>query len=86
MPATPITFARLDARAILDSRGYPTLEVRATLDDGARLIASVPAGASTGEHEAVELRDRGPAYSGRGVDGAVAGVNGEIADLLTGRT
>ncbi len=82
----PITFAELNARTILDSRGYPTVEVRARLDDGTRLVASAPAGASTGEHEAVELRDQGSAYSGRGVHNAVHGVNLEIADLVTGRS
>ena len=84
-PSTPVTFAALTGRAILDSRGYPTVEVRARLEDGTPLRAAAPAGASTGEHEAVELRDGGPAYSGRGVDRAVAGVDGEIAELLTGR-
>ena len=82
----PITFTALSGREILDSRGYPTVEVRATLDDGTRLVASAPAGASTGEHEAVELRDSGIAYSGRGVQKAVSGVNGEIAAAITGRS
>lgn len=87
MPDTsPITFTELRGRPILDSRGYPTVEVRATLADGSRLIAAAPAGASTGEHEAVELRDHGRAYSGRGVQAAVAHVNTDIAELATGRS
>ncbi len=83
---TPIAFTDLRGRPILDSRGYPTVEVRATLADGSRLIAAAPAGASTGEHEALELRDHGRAYSGRGVQAAVAHVNADIADALTGRS
>lgn len=83
--ATPTAFAALRARSILDSRGYPTVEVRATLPDGTQLIAAAPAGASTGAHEAVELRDHGRAYSGRGVRAALAHIDTEIADLLTGR-
>ncbi len=87
MPDTSaITFTDLRGRPILDSRGYPTVEVRATLADGTRLLAAAPAGASTGEHEAVELRDHGRAYSGRGVQAAVAHVDADIAELLTGRT
>lgn len=79
---TAIAFAALDARAIIDSRGYPTVEVRGTLTDGIRLTAAAPAGASTGEHEAVELRDGGTAHSGRGVDAAVTGFTREVAPLL----
>ena len=82
----PVQFAQLTGRSILDSRGYPTVEVRAMLEDGTRMIAAAPAGASTGEHEAVERRDHGRAYDGRGVHGAVAAVDGEIADLITGRS
>lgn len=71
-------------RQILDSRGNPTVEVEVILESGARGRAIVPSGASTGEHEAVELRDGGKPYLGRGVMKAVAAVNGEIADLLEG--
>lgn len=83
--SAPVRFNTITGRSILDSRGYPTVEVRATLDDGTHLVASAPAGASTGEHEAVELRDHGRAYAGRGVRGAIAAVDGEIAGLLTSR-
>jgi enolase len=82
----PIQFAELTGRAILDSRGYPTVEVRATLDDGTLVIAAAPAGASTGEHEAVELRDHGHAYSGRGVHAAIAAIDAEIAPRLVGQS
>jgi enolase len=71
-------------REILDSRGNPTVEVDVELESGARGRAAVPSGASTGEHEAVELRDGGTRYLGRGVQTAVDFVNGEIADLLEG--
>ena len=70
-------------REILDSRGNPTVEVEVTLASGATGRAAVPSGASTGEHEAVELRDGGSRYLGKGVATAVGFVNGEIADLLT---
>ena len=67
-------------RQILDSRGNPTVEVDVTLDDGSMGRAAVPSGASTGVHEAVELRD-GDArrWGGKGVEQAVRNVNGEIA-------
>jgi enolase len=71
-------------REVLDSRGNPTVEVEVVLASGARGRAIVPSGASTGEHEAVELRDGGTRYGGRGVLGAVDNVNGEIADALDG--
>ena len=58
---------RVHARQIFDSRGNPTVEVDVGLETGARGRASVPSGASTGEHEAVELRDGGEAYGGKGV-------------------
>ena len=77
--------ASIRAREILDSRGNPTVEVDLQLAGGACGRASVPSGASTGSHEAVELRDGGPRYLGRGVLGAVAAVNGEIAEALRGR-
>ena len=72
-------------REILDSRGNPTVEVDITLATGVIGRAAVPSGASTGEHEAVELRDGGDRYQGKGVQTAVGHVNGEIADALTGR-
>jgi enolase len=71
-------------RQVLDSRGNPTVEVEVGLESGAFGSAAVPSGASTGEHEAVELRDGGDAFLGKGVGRAVAHVNGEIADRLTG--
>jgi enolase len=71
-------------REILDSRGNPTVEVEVVLASGAQGRAAVPSGASTGEHEAVELRDGGSRYLGKGVANAVGYVNGEIADLLDG--
>jgi enolase len=73
------------ARAILDSRGNPTVEVDVTLEDGSMGRAAVPSGASTGAHEAVELRDGDKSrWGGKGVDKAVAAVNGEIADTVVG--
>ena len=74
----------IHARQILDSRGNPTVEVEVALESGARGLAAVPSGASTGEFEAVELRDGGDAWAGKGVSRAVANVNGEIAAALTG--
>jgi len=71
-------------REILDSRGNPTVEVEVTLDSGAIGRAAVPSGASTGEHEAVELRDGGERFLGKGVQTAVGFANGEIADVLFG--
>lgn len=75
----------IHAREILDSRGNPTVEVDVLLDDGSFGRAAVPSGASTGAHEAVELRDDDPArYKGKGVLKAVDAVNSEIRDLLIG--
>src|SRR5438270_5700574 len=71
-------------REVLDSRGNPTVEVEVHLDSGARGRAIVPSGASTGEHEAVERRDGGDRYGGKGVLGAVESVNGEIRDAVVG--
>jgi enolase len=71
-------------REILDSRGNPTVEVDITLESGAFGRAAVPSGASTGAYEATELRDGGGRYLGKGVAKAVAHVNGEIADVVTG--
>ena len=72
------------AREILDSRGNPTVEVDVVLEDGTLGRAAVPSGASTGVHEAVELRDGGSRYGGKGVRDAVGSVNGEIFDALSG--
>jgi len=71
-------------REILDSRGNPTVEVEVTLDSGAFGRAAVPSGASTGAHEAMERRDGGNRYLGKGVEGAVDAVNGELFDALSG--
>ena len=71
-------------RQVLDSRGNPTVEVEVGLESGAFGLAAVPSGASTGEHEAVELRDGGDAWLGKGVSRAVAHVDGEIAGALEG--
>jgi enolase len=78
------TISSIHARQILDSRGNPTVEVEVALESGARGVAMVPSGASTGEFEAVELRDGGDQWVGKGVTKAVANVNGEIAAALTG--
>lgn len=72
------------ARQIFDSRGNPTVEVDVITENGILGRAAVPSGASTGEHEAVELRDGGPDYMGKGVQKAIDHVNGEIADELIG--
>ena len=71
-------------RQILDSRGNPTLEVEVALDDGTIALAGVPSGASTGAFEAVELRDGGDEFGGKGVTRAVGHVSGEIQDKLLG--
>jgi enolase len=71
-------------REILDSRGNPTVEVDVVLEDGSKGRAAVPSGASTGAHEAVELRDGGERYLGKGVSKAVEAVNGEIFDAIGG--
>ncbi len=77
--------AAVHALEILDSRGNPTVEVEVTLRDGARGRAAIPSGASTGAHEALELRDGDPKrYGGKGVLRAVGHVNGEIAAAVTG--
>jgi enolase len=72
-------------REVLDSRGNPTVEVDVHLESGAIGTAIVPSGASTGEHEAVELRDGGKRYAGKGVTKAVSHVNGELRGVLVGR-
>ena len=76
--------SRVHGRWILDSRGNPTVEVDVELESGAQGRAAIPSGASTGVHEAVELRDGGAAWGGKGVARAVANVDGEIADALRG--
>ncbi|HYZ27583.1 MAG TPA: phosphopyruvate hydratase [Thermoleophilaceae bacterium] len=75
---------RVHARQILDSRGNPTVEAEVYLSSGASGRAAVPSGASTGEFEAVELRDGGDAFGGKSVMKAVGNVNGEIADAVKG--
>lgn len=72
------------AREILDSRGNPTVEVEVSLDSGVRGVAAVPSGASTGAHEAVELRDGDSRYGGKGVQKAIAGIAHEIAPAVIG--
>ena len=74
----------ITGREILDSRGNPTVEVDVILEDGSFGRAAVPSGASTGAHEAVELRDGGKRYGGKGVEKAVTAVNTEIFDALAG--
>jgi enolase len=77
--------ADIIAREVLDSRGNPTVEAEVVLDSGARGVAIVPSGASTGAHEAVELRDGDAArYGGKGVQKAVANIEGEIFDAISG--
>ena len=77
--------ARVHGRQIIDSRGNPTVEADVILEGGALGRAAVPSGASTGEHEAIELRDGDKSrYLGKGVLKAVANVNGEIARAVTG--
>ena len=78
------TIKDVHGRQVLDSRGNPTVEVEVVLDSGARGLAIVPSGASTGEFEAVELRDGGDLWGGKGVAEAVANVNGEIAGAIKG--
>ncbi len=81
---TDTSIGEIRAREILDSRGNPTVEAEVYLLDGSMGRAAVPSGASTGEHEAVELRDGDNArYQGKGVLKAVENVNGEIADALS---
>ena len=81
---TGSTIEHVEARQILDSRGNPTVEAEVGLSSGARGRAAVPSGASTGVHEAVELRDGGPDWNGKGVTQAVANVEKEIAAAVRG--
>src|SRR6185437_6335080 len=84
-PETAMTaIIDITGREILDSRGNPTVEVDVRLEDGSFGRAAVPSGASTGAHEAMELRDGGKRYGGKGVEKAVAAVNGELFDVLCG--
>jgi len=80
-----MTITDVRGRQVLDSRGNPTVEVEVRLESGAFGRAIVPSGASTGVHEAVELRDGGGMWTGKGVTKAVANVNGELAELVRGR-
>lgn len=79
------TILSVRAREILDSRGNPTVEVDLMLDDGSFGRAAVPSGASTGSHEAVELRDGGSRYGGASVEKAVSNVNNQISELILGK-
>ncbi|MXO71798.1 phosphopyruvate hydratase [Alteraurantiacibacter buctensis] len=81
---TATSIAKVHARQILDSRGRPTLEAELTLANGMTARASAPSGASTGKAEAIELRDGGEAWGGRGVTHAVANVRGAIAQAVAG--
>lgn len=81
-----VTIENIHAREIFDSRGNPTVEVDVRLTDGTLGRAAVPSGASTGDHEAVELRDGGARLQGKGVSKAVANVNGEIYEALKGQS
>ena len=81
-----VTIENIHAREIFDSRGNPTVEVDVRLTDGTLGRAAVPSGASTGDREAVELRDSGARLQGKGVSKAVANVNGEIYEALKGQS
>ena len=76
---------KITARQVLDSRGNPTVEADVFTEKGIMGRAAVPSGASTGKHEAVELRDGGSAYMGKGVTKAVSNVNDAIAQALVGK-
>ena len=78
------TIVKIHARQILDSRGNPTVEVDVVTENGILGRAAVPSGASTGEHEAVELRDGGKSWMGKGVLKAVENVNTSIAENIVG--
>jgi enolase len=80
-----VKIADVHGRQVLDSRGNPTVEVEVRLENGSSGRAIVPSGASTGVHEAVELRDGGAEWGGKGVSRAVANVNGDIAQAVLGR-
>ena len=76
----------IHARQILDSRGNPTVEAEVVTENGVMGRAAVPSGASTGEHEAVELRDGGSAYMGKAVGNAVDNVNNVISQEIIGKS
>src|SRR3954466_7753307 len=78
------TISSIHARQIIDSRGNPTVEVEVALESGARGMAAVPSGASTGEFEAVELRDGGSEWGGKGVTQAVGHAHGELGRAVRG--
>ena len=81
------TIKKLGARHILDSRGNPTIEVSLLTDSGVCGKAAVPSGASTGEHEAIELRDGDPKrFMGKGIEQAIENVNREIQGVLKGKS
>ena len=84
LTSLPTAIAQVTARQVFDSRGNPTVEADVVLSGGALGRAAVPSGASTGEHEAVELRDEAREYHGKGVLTAVANANNEIAEALVG--
>lgn len=75
---------QIQGRMVLDSRGFPTIEGQCVLEDGSIGTAMVPSGASTGEAEALEMRDGDSDWGGKGVDRAIENLNGEIADLMAG--
>jgi phosphopyruvate hydratase len=81
----PVTVTSVHGSRILDSRGYPTIQVRIELEDGTVVTGDAPAGASTGAHEAVELRDGGSAYGGRDVTRALQLLAAEVAPMITSR-
>ena len=78
------TISKIIGRQIIDSRGNPTVEADVYLEDGTMGRAAVPSGASTGSGEALELRDGGDHYGGKGVSKAVSNINGAIAERLSG--
>ncbi|WP_082724377.1 phosphopyruvate hydratase [Microbacterium oleivorans] len=82
----PVTISSLHGSRILDSRGYPTIQVRLELEDGTVVTGDAPAGASTGAHEAVELRDGGSSYGGRDVSQALHLITTDVAPMITGQS
>ena len=82
----PVTISSLHGSRILDSRGYPTIQVHLELEDGTVVTGDAPAGASTGAHEAVELRDGGSSYGGRDVSQALHLIATDVAPMITGQS